>query len=62
MNLIRSYIKIILQIFFFISIFNTINAKNSDKFYEADKISNYFSGTLSFYDNDYARSYRYFNN
>ena len=61
MNLIRSYIKIILQIFFFISIFNTINAKNSDKFYEADKISNYFSGTLSFYDNDYARSYRYFN-
>ena len=61
MNLIKLYTKIILQIFFFISIFNILNAKNLDKFNKAEKISNYFSGILSFDDNDYVRSYRYLN-
>ena len=61
MNFIKLYTKIILQIFFFISIFNILNAKNLDKFNKAEKISNYFSGILSFDDNDYVRSYRYLN-
>jgi tetratricopeptide (TPR) repeat protein len=61
MNFIKLYTKIILQIFFFISIFSILNAKNLDKFNKAEKISNYFSGILSFDDNDYVRSYRYLN-
>ena len=51
--------KLILFIFFIISIFNVSNSKNLDKFYKEDKISNYFSGILSFYDNDFNNSYKF---
>jgi len=60
MQKIKNYIKLILQIFFFISIFNQINAKNLDKYYQEDKISNYFSGIVSLQDSDYINSYKFF--
>ena len=60
MQKIKNYIKLILQIFFFISIFNQINAKNLDKYYQGDKISNYFSGIISLRNSDYRTSYKYF--
>ena len=59
MKKILSYSKFILQIFFFICIINNTQAKNSDKLYKSDKISSYFSGIISLYDNDYANSYKY---
>ena len=55
----KTHFKLILQIFFFIFIFNSINAKNLDKYYSEDKISDYFSGIVSLNDNDYLEAYKY---
>lgn len=55
----KTHFKLILQIFFFIFIFNSINAKNLDKYYSEDKISDYFSGIVSLDDNDYLEAYKY---
>jgi len=60
MKKILNYSKFIFKIFFFISIINNTQAKNLDKFYNSDKISSYFSGIISLYDNEYANSYKYF--
>ena len=59
MKKILNYSKFIFKIFFFISIINNTQAKNLDKFYNSDKISSYFSGIISLYDNEYANSYNY---
>ncbi|MFL2889844.1 MAG: tetratricopeptide repeat protein [Pelagibacteraceae bacterium] len=59
MKKIKNHILIILQIFFFLSIFNGVCAKNFDKFLKSDNINNYFSGILYIQDNDYANSYKY---
>ena len=47
----------LIQIIFFLTTINTINAKNISKFQSGDKISKYFSGIVSFNDNAYANSY-----
>ena len=49
--------KFILQIFFVIVYFSTLNAKTYDKFESKDYISNYFSGILLLNDNQYNESY-----
>ncbi len=59
MNKFKNFIKLILQIFFFISIFNILNAKNINTYYKADKISGYLAGILSLDDNEYANSYNF---
>jgi len=58
MKKIKFLSKLIIQILFFISIFNVIYAKNYEKYYQEDKISNYFSGILLLNDNDYINSYK----
>tara|TARA_X000000368_G_C23043910_1_gene718258 strand:+ start:367 stop:2076 length:1710 start_codon:yes stop_codon:yes gene_type:complete len=55
-------IKFILYIVLFFSTFNLIHAKNLDKYYDANNISDYFSGILSLNDNEYASSYEYLKN
>ena len=55
----KNHYKLILQILFFISIFNVIYAKNVDNYYKASSISNYFSGIVSFNNNEHANAYKY---
>ncbi len=52
-------LKIILQIVFFIFVFNTSQAKNPEKYYTGYNISKYFSGIISYSDNDYSSSYKH---
>ncbi|PDH19800.1 MAG: hypothetical protein CNC06_02865 [Pelagibacterales bacterium MED-G40] len=59
MKVLKFIITLLLQVVFFLSIINTIHAKNLSKYQDADKISKYFSGILSFNDNKYANSYDY---
>ena len=59
MKVFKFIIALTLQVVFFLTIINTIHAKNIDKYQDADKISKYFSGILSFNDNEYANSYKY---
>ncbi len=56
---IKNHYKLIIQILFFISIFNTLYSKNFDKSYDEDSVSNYFSGILALNNNDYKTSYKY---
>ena len=58
----KNYLKIIVHICFFIIIFNNVEAKKIDKFYNDDYVSDYFSGIISLRDNDYANSYKYLKN
>ena len=58
MKKIKFVFKTIIQIFFFISIFNHVYAKNYEKYSKADKISNYFTGILLLNDNNYLGSYK----
>ena len=53
----------ILQIIFVINLFffSTLQAKNYDKFNNADSISNYFSGIIHLNQNEYYDSYKYLN-
>ena len=55
----KNHYKLILQILFFISIFNVIYAKNVDNYYKASSISNYFSGIVSLNNNEHANAYKY---
>ena len=55
----KIHYKLILQILFFISIFNVIYAKNVDNYYKATNISNYFSGIVSFNNNEHDNAYKY---
>jgi len=59
MKKIKIPFKLILQIIFFLTIINTIHAKNLNKYYDGDKISKYFSAILSLHDNEYGNSYKY---
>ena len=61
MNFFKKLTKITTQILFvivFIS-FSTLNAKNLDKFNNADSISNYFSGILLLNQSKYQYSFNY---
>ncbi len=55
----KKIIKIILISFLILGQFNLVHSRNLDKYYKSDKISNYFSGILSLYDNEYASSYKF---
>ena len=59
MSIFKISLKIIGQIIFVIIFFSTLQAKNLDKFNEADRVSNYFSGILLLNDNQYNASYKY---
>ncbi len=57
----KNIIKTILQIIFVINLifFSTLQAKNYDKFNNADSVSNYFSGIIHLNQNEYDESYKY---
>ena len=59
MKINNMFFKLILQIIIFISIVNIVHAKNFDKYKQADKISNYFSGIVALNDSEYFNSYKY---
>ena len=59
MNLFKLSFKIIGQVIFVIIFFSTIEAKSSNKFNNADRVSDYFSGILLLNDNQYADSFRF---
>jgi tetratricopeptide (TPR) repeat protein len=59
MKKILLYFNFILQIIFFISLFNIANSKNLDKYFNEDDLSDYLSGILSLSDNNYPDSYKY---
>ncbi len=57
MKNIKNHCRFILYIFLFIGICNVVYPKNLDKYYKSNKISDYFSGVLHLYNNEYASSY-----
>ena len=59
MGIFKLYLKIIGQILFVIIFFSTLEAKNLDKFNNADRLSNYFSGILLLNDNQYNKSFKF---
>jgi len=59
---IKFFHKVILQIIIFIIISTNVHSKNTERFYEGHKISNYFSGILSLNDGEYASSLKFFKN
>ena len=59
MNIFKLSFKIIVQIIFVIIFFSTLQAKNKDKFNEADYISDYFSGILLLNDSQYSESSKF---
>ena len=59
MNLFKFSFKIIGQVIFVIIFFSTLEAKSSNKFNNADNISDYFSGILLLNDNQYNSSFKY---
>ena len=60
MKNLKAQFKLIIYFFIFLTIFNVVQGKNTDKFSEANDMSNYFSGVLSINDNQYQKSYSYF--
>ena len=44
---------------FVIIFFTTVHAKNMDKFNDADRVSNYFSGILLLSENEYNESFKF---
>jgi len=59
MNIFKLSLKIIVQIIFVIIFFSTLEAKNSDKFNHADRVSNYFSGMLLLNNNQYNEAFSF---
>ena len=59
MSIFKLNLKIIGQIIFVIIFFSTLQAKNLDKFNEADYVSDYFSGILLLNNNQYNESSKY---
>ena len=51
--------KLIICILLFLNTFNILTAKNTDEFYDAKDITNYFSGILAANDNQFQKSYSY---
>jgi len=60
MDIYKLSLKIIGQITIVIIFFSTLQAKNLDKFSEAEHVSNYFSGLLLFNENQYNESFKFF--
>ena len=46
MNIFKIKFKLILQMFFVIIFFSTLNARNLDKFENGENVANYFTGIL----------------
>ena len=61
MNIFKFAAKLIVQIFFVIIFFSTLQAKNLDKFKKGENISNYFSGILLLNQSKYNESYSFLN-
>ena len=59
MNIFKSIVKFIVQIFFVIFFFSTLQAKNLDKYNKGNYIADYFSGILLLNDNQYNQSYNF---
>ena len=59
MGIFKLSLKIIGQIIFVIIFFSTTQARSLDKFNEADRISDYFSGILLLNDNQYTESSKF---
>ena len=59
MSIFNLILKIIGQITFVIIFFSTLQAKNLDKFSEADHVSDYFSGILLLNNNQYNESFKF---
>ncbi len=59
MKIFKVYFKIIVQIIFVIIFFSTAFAKNSEKYNNADKVSDYFSGILLLNEYQYEESSKY---
>ena len=59
MNKFKIITIFILNFVFFSIIFTSVPAKNTDRLYKGSDISDYFSGILSIYDNNYKNSYNY---
>ena len=59
MRIFKLSLKIIGQAIFVIIFFSTLEAKNLNKFEDADRISDYFSGILLLNDNQYKESLRF---
>ena len=59
-NIFKLSFKIIGQIIFVIIFFSTLQAKNMNKFSEADRVSDYLTGILLLNDNQYNESYKFF--
>ena len=59
MNIFKLSLKTIGQIIFVITFFSTLEAKNLDKFNEADKVSDYLSGILLLNDSQYKESFKF---
>ncbi len=59
MTLFRFNLKIIVQIFFVTIFFSTTEAKNTDKFFNKNYISSYFSGILLLEENKYEQAHKF---
>jgi hypothetical protein len=59
MYIFKLSLKIIGHILFVIIFFSTLEAKNLDKFHKADRVSDYFLGTLLLNDNQYDESLKF---
>ena len=62
MKNLKAQFKLIIYILLFLNTFNILMAKNIDKFYNAENITNYFSGILAVNDSQYQKSYDYLKN
>jgi tetratricopeptide (TPR) repeat protein len=51
--------KLIIFFFLFLNVFNILLAKNTDKLFNSENLSNYFSGIMAINDNQYQVSYKY---
>ena len=60
MKNLKAQFKLIIFFLLFLNIFNSLSAKNIDKFSNSKDLSNYFSGIMAINDNQYKTSYRYF--
>jgi len=59
MKNLKAQFKLIICVLLFLNTFNILTAKNIDKFYNAEDLTNYFSGILAVNDNQYQRSHDY---
>ena len=59
MHIFKLSLKIIGQIIFVIIFFSTLQAKNLDKYNNADRVSDYFSGIILLNDDQYSESFRF---